>query len=240
MTTSDLTPIPPRVQSERSTQPYRIDFALIVLTGNLTRYLLTRPIVDRDPTVKARWYPIRTWVMDDPLRFLPGALRVRARHMLDSWRLYIRPPADAIVIHAFETYYLYALLKVLLRRDTIIIKNPDGGISSEQGGLSGWLTALAVRQTDLFVPWSHFAATRIKQAFPHVRDEQFLVLHPGIDLARWPQRPAREPGDRFKLLFVGGDLMRKGADTLLDAFEQHLDDSYDLHIATQSGAHTHI
>ena len=34
---------------------YRIDFALIVLTGNLARYRYVRPVVDADPTVEPRW-----------------------------------------------------------------------------------------------------------------------------------------------------------------------------------------
>lgn len=224
-----------QIRKQRVTPRYRIDFALVVLTGNLTRYLLTRPLVEQDRSVVARWYPIRTWVMNDPLRILPGALRIRLRHLLDSWRIYVRPPADAVVFHAFETYYLYALLKKFLRRDTIIVKNPDGTIPGRIGGISGKLRALAVQQTDLFVPWSCWAARHIRDDFPDLPDEQLLVLHPGIDLKRWPLRAPTTPGERFRLLFVGGDLMRKGADTLLDAFEGYLSETCELHVATQAG-----
>ena len=50
---------------------YRIDFALILLTGNVTRYLITRPLVEQDSEVVSRWYPIRTWYEEDPLGRVP-------------------------------------------------------------------------------------------------------------------------------------------------------------------------
>jgi glycosyltransferase involved in cell wall biosynthesis len=220
------------------TSRYRIDFALVLLTGNLTRYLLTRPIVESDPAISARWYPIRTWIRDDPLRFLPGAWRVRGRQFLDTWRLYFRAPADAIVIHAFETYYLYTFLQRLLRRKTIIINNPDGLIAGPEVSsrrLSRWLQDFAVQRTDLFVPWSHWSADQIRKAYPGVSDDRLLILHPGIDLSRWPLRAPAPPSPRFRLLFVAGNLLLKGADTLLDAFDQSLRDTCTLSIATQSG-----
>ena len=49
----------------------------------------------------------------------------------------------------------------------------------------------------------------------------------------WPMRSPREPGERFKLLFVGGDYMRKGGDTLVEAFDTYLRDTCELHVATQ-------
>lgn len=213
---------------------YRIDFALITLTGNLTRYLILRPIVSEDPSVVARWYPIRTWIPGDWLGFLPGAVRLRARHLLDSWRLFVAPPADAIVIHAFETYPLYALLRRVMRRKTIIIKNPDGQILPPQPGWRGWPRRNAVAQTALFVPWSNFSARVIATNYPDVPPHRIVTLHPGIDLSQWTQRPYVRPGERFRLLFVAGNLLLKGADTLLDAFVAGLSKHCDLDVATQT------
>jgi glycosyltransferase involved in cell wall biosynthesis len=209
-------------------QPYRIDFALIVLTGNITRYKIVRPLVDKDTSVKARWYPIRTWFEGDPLRIFPGFLRLRLRHFLDSWPAYFNPPADAIVIHAFETFYIYVALKRLLGRKTIIINNPDGRTERSQ------IYSFAFKHTDLLVPWSNWSAQEHKAQFPEIPDEKIVVLHPGINLSDWPMRKPHSPGARFKLLFVGGDFIRKGGDTLLDAFSSHLQDNCELVIATQS------
>src|SRR4051794_31698024 len=94
---------------------YRIDFALITLTGNITRYKIMRPLVESDPEIASCWYPIRTWYAEDPLRFLPPGIRFRLRQTLDTLGLYFKRPPEAIVFHAFETYYLYSLLKKIFR-----------------------------------------------------------------------------------------------------------------------------
>ncbi|MBC8135209.1 MAG: glycosyltransferase family 4 protein [Fibrella sp.] len=214
---------------------YQFDFALITLTGNITRYRILRPRVENDTSVDARWFPIRTWFAADPLSFLPGALRLRLRHFLDTHKLYLPSRADATLIHAFETYHLYTIAQRALGRKVVIVNNPDGGLPvPKKHWFRDWQVQFAVRETDAFVFWSQVYARRAKEAYPFIRDEQIHVLHPGIDLERWSLRPAREPGGRFRLLFVGGDLLRKGADTLLDAFEKHLTETCELHIATQS------
>lgn len=215
-------------------QKYRIDFALIVLTGNLTRYKTIRPLVEQDANVISRWYPIRTWLPDDPLRIFPGALRIRLRHALDTWRLVLLPPADAVIMHAFETYTLYSVMRWLLRRKTMLINNPDGGLPAAQPGIRGWHRRVAIRSTALFVPWSRSAAALISMAYPDIPRERICVIHPGINLERWPLRVDPPATDRFRILFVGGDLKRKGARTLLDAFESGPADHCELHIATQS------
>jgi glycosyltransferase involved in cell wall biosynthesis len=220
----------PQASSQTSARTYHIDFALIILTGNITRYKIIRPLVERDPSIVARWYPIRTWFDGDPLRILPGAVRVRLRHFLDSLPAYMNTPADAIIMHAFETYYLYPAIQQLLGRKSILINNPDG----DELRKHSWLHRFAVKHTDLFIPWSNWGAQILKQEFPEIPDEKIVVLHPGINLAEWPMRTPGTPSQRFKILFVGGDFLRKGGDTLLDAFENQLQDTCDLTIATQS------
>ncbi|MBC8138484.1 MAG: glycosyltransferase family 4 protein [Fibrella sp.] len=224
-----------RVGDGAVSRRYRFDFALIILTGNITRYRILRPRVEDDTSVDARWFPIRTWFAADPLSFLPGSLRLRLRHILDTHPLYLPSRADATLIHAFETYYLYTIAQRLLGRKVAIVNNPDGGLPVPKGQwLRDWQLRFAVRETDAFVFWSQGFAKQAKELYPSIQDEKIHVIHPGIDLESWSLRPPREPGERFRLLFVGGDLLRKGADTLLDAYEKYLTDTCELHIATQS------
>jgi glycosyltransferase involved in cell wall biosynthesis len=219
---------------EPEVHQYRIDFALIMITGNLNRYLMTRPIVESDSSVVSRWFPIRTWVHGDILRFLPGMLRIVGRHFLDSWRFYCSRPADAAVIHAFETYAISVLLHKLMRSKTVIVKNPDGGLGTSRKGLRGVIQRKVLDGTDLFVPWSRYAASEIREGHPYIPDEKIMVLHPGLDLSRWPMRPDKSNSGRFKILFVGGDPVRKGLHTLLDAFDSQLSSTCELHIACAS------
>lgn len=211
---------------------YRIDFVLTVLTGNLSRYLALRPIIEGDPTIQPRWYPIRTWFKDDWLRFLPGGVRIRARHLLDSYKLFVRRPPDAVVMHALDTYSLYGAWHRLFRLRTVLINNPDATDFAGKGKVSHWMLQSAVDRTSLFVPWSEAAAREMLQVFPEIAN-RLTVIHPGLVLEKWPMRsPVIRPGP-YRILFVGGDAMRKGLDTLLDAFEQVLNVDCALDVASQ-------
>ena len=204
-----------------------IDFALITIAGNITRYRIVRPLVEQAQDITSRWYPIRTWFESDPLRVLPSVLRIRLRHAIDSFGLFFSKPSDAVVIHAFETYPLYVLWALLTgRRQQAIIWNGDAGleIKSER----------ELKRTDLFVFWSKYALDGALETLPKLVAEKCRVLHPGLDLENWHFAPANAPADTWRLLFVGGDFMRKGGDVLLEAFEQGLSGTCELHVATQA------
>jgi glycosyltransferase involved in cell wall biosynthesis len=218
-----------------SNRRLQVDFVIITVTGNLTRFLTVSSLIARDASVEARWYPIRTWLQDDWLRILPGAARVRARHFLDSLKAFRRGMPDATVIHAFETYHLYALYLLARRSRTVYIINPDGGLPGlpASSGPSR-LRRLALDRTDLFVPWSQYAAEEMTKQFPDLPRARLRVLHPGINLPAWPFRGIKQAGDPFKLLFVAGDLERKGVATILKALESGLLDGCEVDIATQT------
>jgi glycosyltransferase involved in cell wall biosynthesis len=66
------------------------------------------------------------------------------------------------------------------------------------------------------VTWSEWAKQSLIDDYG-IPAEKVTVIPPGIDTDRWnfPERPAR---DEVNLLFVGGDFLRKGGQTLIDAF----------------------
>ena len=208
---------------------YKIDFALVTLTGNITRYLLVRPVVEKDSEIKSRWYPIRTWYDEDPLRVFPAKIRIRLRHFFDTWRLYASSKPDAVVMHAFETYYIYAIYKKFLHPDVILVNNPDASVGHSK------LYRFAVSQTNLLIPWSEYFKNEIIENYPDYPINNIRVIHPGIDLSKWKKKDIRKSITKKNILFVGGDIRRKGGDTLIHAFQNGLYKDYQLHIATQSG-----
>lgn len=221
------------VEPQAAVSAYRVHLALIVLAGNRTRYEIVRPLVDADPRVSADWSPIRTWVEGDWLSLLPGMTRVRLRNVLDARRALAAAP-DAMIIHAFETYFMYALLRGLRRLRTAVVWNSDGPPPPAGEGLAAMLKRRAIIDTDLFVPFSQWAADGLLERYPELDPRRVRVLHPGLPLEKWPRRPERHPGTRFKLLFVGGEPARKGLDTLVDAFDGALQDDCRLHVMTQA------
>jgi glycosyltransferase involved in cell wall biosynthesis len=81
-----------------------------------------------------------------------------------------------------------------------------------------------------FVAWSNWAKASFVEDYG-CRPEDVAVIPPGIDLAHFSQ------GDRSnelpRLLFVGGDFVRKGGDLLLDVFRRRLKGRAELTIVTR-------
>ena len=71
------------------------------------------------------------------------------------------------------------------------------------------------------VTWSHWAKNSLIDSY-NVPAEKVTVIPPGIDLDIWQPKTKRNKkagGSMMNLLFVGGDFVRKGGDTLLAALQ---------------------
>lgn len=87
----------------------------------------------------------------------------------------------------------------------------------------------------LCVGWSEWARRSFVTDYG-VDEQRTAVVPPGIDLSRWLPGERREQApDRLpRLLFVGGDFMRKGGDVLLDVFRSELRGRCELDLVTRS------
>ncbi len=93
-----------------------------------------------------------------------------------------------------------------------------------------------------FVAWSNWAKASFVEDYG-CREEDVAVIPPGIDLNHFSQG-ARQ-NELPRLLFVGGDFVRKGGDLLLDVFRRRLKGRAELVIVTRDpvaeepGVHVH-
>jgi glycosyltransferase involved in cell wall biosynthesis len=84
-----------------------------------------------------------------------------------------------------------------------------------------------------FTTWSQWTKDSLVNDY-RVPAEKVTVIHPGTVLSNYPDpgaRPPRQPGP-LRVLFVGGDFVRKGGDLLLDVFRRHLRGKVELHLVT--------
>jgi glycosyltransferase involved in cell wall biosynthesis len=83
--------------------------------------------------------------------------------------------------------------------------------------------------------WSQWAKDSVVRDYG-VSPEVVTVVHPGTTLAKFPDPRARaqRSSGPMRILFVGGDFVRKGGDLLLQVFRRHLSDSSELHIVTNA------
>lgn len=83
----------------------------------------------------------------------------------------------------------------------------------------------------LCVGWSRWACDSFVRDYG-VPQEKTRVVAPGVDLARFSVAPTEKRG-KPRLLFVGGNFVRKGGDLLLDVFRRHLRGRCELDLVTR-------
>ena len=82
------------------------------------------------------------------------------------------------------------------------------------------------------VCWSSWCAESVIEEYG-VAEDRVAVVAPGVDLSRWQQREASVHNRVPRILFVGGDLERKGGLMLVDAFKRLDPGSAELHLVTR-------
>jgi glycosyltransferase involved in cell wall biosynthesis len=87
------------------------------------------------------------------------------------------------------------------------------------------------RNAAAVVCWSSWARESVISDYG-VPPERVVVIPPGVDLTRWAPRTTRLDGP-VRIVFVGGDFVRKGGPELLQAFRSLDDNSAELTIVTK-------
>jgi len=228
---------------------YRFGFVLSVGAGNLTRYLTLRKYAERDLDVECVWAPNPGGHDRAGGRWLPRSLRARAAGMRHATPVLRRLAfLEAVMFHAFEPY-LYATLRSLLARRPALVWSRDDPPTTDpsfwrENGLRrrpAWrararfmVDRWCARHTALCAPFSRWAGEALiaRCGVPATRVHAIPV---GVDLERWPYaRPKAHDAPRpARILFVVGDLVRKGGDVLIDVFARRLSGDAELHLVTR-------
>jgi glycosyltransferase involved in cell wall biosynthesis len=89
--------------------------------------------------------------------------------------------------------------------------------SARTEAVKSWFHRRAFVAATHVVSWSEYAKRDLVAGYG-VSEERITVIPPGVDPAAWWQDAERpRPDDVVRILFVGGDLVRKGGDLLVDA-----------------------
>jgi glycosyltransferase involved in cell wall biosynthesis len=92
-----------------------------------------------------------------------------------------------------------------------------------------------MRRAHGITTWSQWAKDSVVRDYG-VQSDRVTVVHPGTTLTKFPDRRARRerPPGPFRILFVGGDFVRKGGDLLLQVFRRHLRGFCELYLVTKA------
>lgn len=221
--------------------------------GHVTHHLNLKHWVEEDPEISANWMPITPLGNDIWQRIpvikgnwsLKASLRAR-----DSLRKIARTETlDALFMHT-QTLTLFAL--ETMRHTPSIISldatplNYDT-VGAEYGhnpGKQSWIEhqkkawyISAFRQARMLITWCQWAKDSLVQDYK-VPAEKVSVVPPGVDMEQWQfggekRRSSAENSQKLRLLFVGGDFLRKGGKILCEAMSNGLGKECELDIVTR-------
>jgi glycosyltransferase involved in cell wall biosynthesis len=229
--------------------PLHVAFAPWMVAGVRTQWENMRPHLSQRTDVclhVAEIYPYKPDGLVEKLP-LPSEVKGNVRSMMHAGRLFSLPQLDAVCMN-IRTGLPYILTKGLLKR-TVVVSATDATMvqlasfgalydktpnESLRGRLRTAVDTFCAHRATLHAPWSEWAARSLRDDYG-VPAHRIRVVPPGLNLEQWPlqDRRPRAPGDVARLLFVGGDFVRKGGDLLLDVFSQHLQDRCELHLVTR-------
>jgi glycosyltransferase involved in cell wall biosynthesis len=243
-------------------QPVRTAFVMEQALGHVTHARNLQSLVAERSDIASTWLPI-PFDVRGAARFLPllrsnWSVRAswRARRALST--ALAHTPHDALVFHTQVT----ALFSVALMRRLPSIVSMDATpinydrVGAYYGHRPAGNTFLDTRKFQMnqavftaaaaLVTWSNWARASLIDDYA-TDPARIHVLAPGAAPAYFEigeRRQPASPSHPAKVLFVGGDLERKGGPLLLDSIGDLLGDRCELHLVTsqpiEPRAHVHV
>jgi glycosyltransferase involved in cell wall biosynthesis len=231
---------------------YRLGFVMEQTLGHVTHAQNFHYWVARDPEVAATWIEV-PYVAADRWGSVPFVNRnwtllasLRAREKV--YAALGSEPFDALFFHTQVTALfarrLMQKIPTVVSMDATPLNFDSIGVPynhspSHHGQVEAAKNAMnrrTFRGARSLVTWNQWGKASLVRDYG-VNADKITVIPPGIDLAQWnfPREPHEGP---VRLLFVGGDFLRKGGATLLAAFRQALMARCELDIVTRDKVDT--
>ncbi len=245
---------PARKSSEQS--PVRFGFVLDQQVGLRTQALNLESVVQQRTDIDPCWVPVRYQADAVPLvplarlPLLPAGIRGTLRGVSEIRDGLKGRHLDAVL---WSTWAAKSVPDLVGATPAVLVMDMTPQQMEAMGALYGYNRARARfggrwkrRATDRlytqahhFYPWSQFVAGSLMDDYG-VAPERITVTSPGVDVDRYcPDSQARADDGVVRILFVGGDLMRKGGDLLLRwfteqvAYRKRSDPLLELHLVTR-------
>lgn len=233
-----------------------VGFVMEQTLGHVTHAKNLRAIISDDGAISPVWLPI-PWEAEGLAARLPGTANwtvragVRARRAIR--RTQRTTPLDALFVH---TQVPAVLAPDWLRRIPTVVSVDATPLQYDELGvfyahershpaaerLKWEANRRCFERAAHLVSWSAWAKAGLVDGYG-VAPEKITVIPPGVDAAGWasPRRDGAADGP-VRILFVGGDLERKGGVVLLDAVRRlrgaTLGRDVELHLVTPADVRT--
>ncbi|MCB0965249.1 MAG: glycosyltransferase family 4 protein [Ilumatobacter sp.] len=215
----------------------RCDLVLEQTLGHITHTANLRSLVPAIDDVEARFVPVpfevggrRSIPVWDNWTVRAGR---RARRAVDElWRKEGRP--DAMFVHTQVPAVLMgrrlSAVPTVISLDATprqydalghVYDHATGAAPVERAKTA--LNRRSLARARHIITWSDWTNADVVDGYG-VPAERVTTIAPGVDLARWRRDDPRPDNETVRILFVGGDVRRKGGDLLVDAVRRLRDD----------------
>ena len=233
----------------------RVGFVMSTEVGLRTQYLNWRECLPPEAHVDPTWAVIDWWHEGgkiERLPLLPRSIKSRIRAQCELRDGLGGQQLDALFVAIPAVFY--GNDQWLSRQPYVITLDSTPEQLWSFGALYGrkpsrlpfaetlkWRARLRqYREAAAIFPWSNWVAENLVDGYG-VDPARLHVIPPGVDLERWtvPERPeAGTDGEPVRVLFVGGDFVRKGGDLLLAWADSTRLTGWELHIVTRDAVST--
>ena len=213
----------------------RVGFVLEQTLGHITHAANLRELIGNDPAIRADFEPVEYEVDGWPAR-IPGfgnwTVRAGIRARRSIHRLRKDGHLDAMLIH---TQVPAILVPDQLRRTPTVVSLDATPIQYDELGahydhatgsarierLKWRANVNCFRRAAAIVTWAEWTKQGLVDRY-EVPAEKITVIPPGVNYEKWAATgdstmPAETADSPVRVLFVGGDLERKGGFVLVDA-----------------------
>lgn len=220
-----------RSRGNPNMQTYRIGFLMSQILGHITHDQRMRLEITKHPEIQPQWIPMFPWV-DDRWQKLPLINKnltllsgFRAREQLQRHT----EPFNALYCHTAEAAvllgkYMKRVPTILSMDATPINMDSIGHTYGHDPGLKSvelmkhFLTKKSYQRAAHLVTFSRWAKDSLINDYG-ISEQKITVNAPGLDLDHWNiskgERANSYEDLMPRVLFVGGDFLRKGGETLV-------------------------
>ncbi len=181
----------------------------------------------------------KNWTVRGSLRTYRAIREELAKASLDALFIHTQTIGLFSAGHMARVPTLLSLDATPLNYDELAssYNHKKGSAPAERAKL--WAHRAVMRKVRRFTTWSQWAKDSLVRHYGAPADK-VTVIHPGTVLSNFPHPSTRKPNHDgpLRVLFVGGDFVRKGGDLLLEVWRSHLRGKVELHLVTMTDVPT--
>ncbi len=224
---------------------YRFGFIVEQALGHITHGKNLQQNIEQDADVEVIWgLPgweadglagrIGNWTVKAGLQTRQAVRSMQREHKMDALLFHTQVTAILAQDWMDKIPSVVSLDATPLQYDSLgeFYEHEPGTGSAEK--LKYWLNKRCYDRAKHLITWSDWAKDSLVADYD-IPAEKVTTISPGVNICEWQRPEPRQSAEIVRVLFVGGNLDRKGGTLLLEAIRQLRDENYpvELHLVTR-------